>query len=192
MHVLMIIFRVFLSFLTVFLIVGCSSKPVATAKYHSHFDFGNIESYSLYDRNSKFSEFQNISDATRNSIELAIEQAIEHLGYQYQNPQQADIVIGYHLINSAKELKKYNKGVKFCGPCLREGLASADKRSWQMLPGSLILDVVDRHNNRSIWRSVYPLKIKDNDNSFEVQDKIFAAISAMVNTIPNKLITHRT
>jgi hypothetical protein len=36
-----------------------------------------------------------------------------------------------------------------------------------------------------VWRSVYPLKIKEKDNSREVQEKIYNAIDVMLKDYPN-------
>ncbi len=176
---------VFLAVVTLTATTSCSSRAPASAKYSKYYDFTAIESYSTFDRNSAFSEYQNIGDATRNSIELAIEQALDSLGYSYQQSDKADILISYHLIDKPKELKKYNRGVSFCHPCLSLGDNSGSKRRWRMLPGSLILDAINSENKRSIWRSVYPLNINVSDNSFEVQEKIQTAIGHMLDTFPS-------
>ncbi len=167
------------------LLASCSGRQEPMAKYSSYFNFSAVASYSTFDRNSSFAEFQNISDATRNSIEMSIEQALDAQGLKYQSSEQADIIIGYHLIDKAGELKKYNRGVKFCLPCLQASNHPQQKQHWPMLPGSLVLDVVNVKNNRSVWRSVYPLNIQSQDNSFEVQDKIMTAISVMLSTMPS-------
>jgi len=165
-------------------LLGCSMNQQATSKYHSSYDFSKIESYSTFDRNSAFDEFQTMSDATRNSIEIAIEKSLDAKGYLYKNSKDADVIIGYHLINSSTDLKKYNKGVRFCGPCLHSRFDESNSKDWKMLPGSLILDVVNQKDNRSIWRSVLPLKIKVKDNSREAQAKIQHAIDNMIKTLP--------
>ncbi|MEW6990331.1 DUF4136 domain-containing protein [Colwelliaceae bacterium 6441] len=169
------------------LLLSCSSNPFATAKYKSNFNFSTIESYSTYARNSAFGEFQNISDTTRNSIEIAIEKVLDRRGFHYKNNENSDVIIGYHLIGKLDDLKKYNRGVRYCDPCLHAGLAVKNKKAWKMIPGSLILDVVHQKNKRSIWRSVYPLMIKPKDNSRQVQKKIQQAIANMMKTLPQSL-----
>jgi hypothetical protein len=167
---------------------GCVSQKAALSKYQTRYNFSDIKSYSTYDRSSEFSDFQNISDATRNSIELAIEQVFDKNGYFYAQVDKSDVVIGYHLIgNNNKELDKYNKGVGYCQYCLRGGEVAKGKKSWHMVPGSLILDVVNSKNNRSIWRSVYHLQIDEDDNSREVQKKIYQAIDNMIKRFPHNL-----
>ena len=126
-----------------------------------------------------------MSDGTRNSIELAIEQVFDKSGFVYRTINEADVVIGYHLVGrNSKELVQYNKGVKYCQPCLSGGKEKLKKTDWRYTPGSLILDVINSKNSRSIWRSVYPLKIEKEDNSKDIQDKIYAAIEQMLKAFP--------
>ena len=165
------------------MLVACSNR-IATAKYHHDYDFSLIKTYSIYERNSDFTEFQSMSDANRNRIEIAIEKALDHHGYQYKENDDAQVIIGYHLINRPSDLSKYNKGVKYCDFCLHAGEAAKNKNTWKVTMGSLVLDMVHRKNKRSIWRSVLPLRLKEDDNSFETQEKIKQAIDTMFQTLP--------
>jgi len=175
--------------ITLSLFFSACSNTVATAKYRSSFNFSSLKSYSTYDRNSPFSDFQNISDTKRNSIEIAIEQVLDNKGYHYKRVDNADIVITYHLVNrNRKELKKYNRGIRYCHWCLNVGVENINDRHWQMKPGSLIIDLVDIQDNRSVWRSVYPLSLDEKDSSFEIQEKIVLAISAMMLQLPKAVI----
>jgi len=179
--------------LAITLLTGCISSKVATSRYKANFDFTAINSYTTFGRDSTFSDYQNINDATRNSIELAIEQVFDKIGFTYRTSENADIVIGYHLVGrNPKELSRYNKGVKYCRLCLRAGEGKSKGSTWRILPGSLILDVINTENNRSIWRSVLPLKIDGKDNSKDIQDKIYNAIDIMLKKFPgNKKLTAR-
>ncbi len=173
-------------YVTGLLLSGCTSFPSAISKYQTGYNFSAVKSYTFYDRNSDFSEFQNISDATRNSIELAIEQVLDKNGFKYRIKDEADIIITYHLVSeNSKELLRYNIGVAYCSGCLRGGEAQREKRPWKVIPGSLIVDIIDPDKKRSIWRSVYYLKINaDKDNSKEAQLKIYQAIDAMIEKYP--------
>lgn len=175
----------FLCFIALMLI-GCTAPEPAISKYQTNFNFSQVNSYAFYKRNSDFSEFQNISDTTRNSIELAIEQVLDKNGFIYRLTNDADIIVTYHMVNeNSKELLNYNKGVAYCSFCLRGGEAQKDKKQWQIRPGSLIIDVIDPEQKRSVWRSVYYLKINDKkDNSAETQIKIYQAIDAMIKKYP--------
>ena len=164
---------------------SCSSSNVATTSFRGNFDFSTVESYSTYDRNSSFGELQNLSDSTRNTIELAIEQGFDGNGFSYKTLKKADIVIAYHVINhNFNELKNYNREVKYCGYCLKAGQASRIELQAKFRPGSLILDIIDPKAQRSVWRSVYPLGFKEKDNSREMQEKINDAVDSMLQDYP--------
>lgn len=171
---------------TASILFGCTAPERAISKYQTNFNFSEVNSYAFYKRNSDFSEFQNISDTTRNSIELAIERVLDNNGFIYRLTNDADIIVTYHMVNeNNNELLNYNKGVAYCSFCLRGGEGQKDKKQWQVRPGSLIIDVIDPEKNRSVWRSVYYLKINDKkDNSAEKQIKIYQAIDAMIKKYP--------
>jgi len=178
-----IFFTVFICILS--LLAGCTLSRPAISQFHLKFNFSQVDSYRFYDRSSDFSDFQNINDTTRNSIELAIEQVLDKNGFLYQVRGEADIIVTYHLIKDGREVAKYNKGVGFCSYCLRGGEAQKNKKTFKMAPGGLIVDIVNPETKRSIWRSVYDLKIKaDRDNSKEVQLKIYQAIEMMMKKFP--------
>jgi hypothetical protein len=167
------------------LLAGCIYSRSAITKFRTNFNFSQVDSYRFYDRNSDFSDFQNINDSTRNSIELAIEQVLDKNGFIYRREDDADIIVTYHLIKGDKELDKYNKGVGYCSYCLRGGEAHKNKKAFIIIPGGLILDIVNPKTKSSVWRSVYDLKIKvDKDNSREVQLKIYQAIDNMMEHYP--------
>ncbi len=171
----------------IFLLSACAS-PEANTSFQAKFNFAELKSYSLYERNSDFAELQNLSDSMRNGIELVIEQNFDSKGYDYQNVEQADIVVGYYLVSRSKrELAEYNQGVKYCFYCLTSQNPDQNNRkdkSNTVVLGSLIIDFIDTSNKRSIWRSSYPLDIDEDDNSRQVQDKINAAVAIMFNDLP--------
>lgn len=175
--------KISLALLSIFLLVSCSTGPQFRVNYLQSFDFSSIESYSLYGRNSPFSELQSISDVTRNSIEIAIENGFDALGYRYQLLESADVVIGYHIVNRAKELRAYNRSVRYCRVCLPNS-NTEKSNSKTASNGSLIIDIINLENNRTVWRSVSQLKLKDNDNSLEVQEKLEKNILAMLKNLP--------
>lgn len=177
--------------LSLVVLQSCSVKSTAFSRMKKNFDFSKVNSYSTFERDSNFTDFQNISDATRNSIELAIEQAFDQQGLQFKRQSDADVVIGYHLISdNFKELKAYNKGVKYCKLCLKWSGGEQSTPEWLLLPGSLIIDVVEPQHNRSVWRSVLPLKFSSKDNSYEQQVKIRSALNAMLKQFPRaKILT---
>ena len=177
--------RLLSSLILLFALSACSTSKQATTSFRSTFDFSKVKTYSTYDRNSSFGEIQNLSGSTRNTIELSIEQNLDSKGLTYKEPADADMMISYYVIGSNfVELKHYNRQVKYCSYCLKVGKVSRQDLQSIVQEGSLILDIIDPKNQRSVWRSIYPLGFKEKDNSREMQDKIVEAIDSMLNDYP--------
>ena len=163
--------------------------------YHDSFDFSVVKSYSLYDRDSAFSETQGLLDTRRNAIEIAIERTMARNKFSYETLEKADLIVTYHVFNGKRnEYSKYNKAVHFCTHCLRATTWKTDRQYSSISQGSLVLDLVDPKKNRSVWRSVYPLDLEVKENSAETNDRIKQAVSAMLAEYPrtslNVKLTH--
>lgn len=173
------------------LVVSCSVKPKAQSRYQANFDFKTAKSYSLYYRNSVFSDYQNLSDTDRNSVELAIEQAFDARGFAYKEPEQADFIITYFVSqNSRRDLARYNQGVRYCRYCLQE--YDDDSKELSVKPfGTFIVDLVDTKTKRSVWRAVSDIRLSDKDNSQELQVKFEQALVAMLSQYPGQQLLQR-
>ena len=171
------------------LLSACSTSKQVGVVYQTSYDFNQVTSYSLYERNSDFVAFQSINDVTRNGIEIAIERAMEQQGFSYKQVDQADLIVSYHLINQRRgELSQYNKSVLYCAYCLRANTWQSDTKNWTLSPGSLVIDFIDPKSKRSVWRSVYDLDIDVEDNSRKTNEKIKSAIFAMIALYPSNIV----
>jgi len=188
--VLEITLRILTTLLSLFLVVifvsACSTH--SDAVYQTNFNFSKVKSYSIYQRNSTFTDTQSLTDSRRNSIEIAIEKTLEQHGLQYKESDKADIVVTYHLLKGKKnDYRDYNKAVLFCHHCLKSNNWHSEGQSLEIKQGSLIIDLVDTKQNRSVWRSVAPLNLKDKDNSQIVNDKIQQEVMMMLQQLPSAL-----
>ena len=164
---------------------GCSVNYQAGYVYHDSFDFSAVKNYSLYDRNSAFTDTQSLLDTRRNAIEIAIEQAMAKQGFNYSELEKADLIITYHVLSGARgDYSKYNEVVHFCQHCLLASTWKTDNQYSRVSKGSLILDLVDPKKQRSVWRSIYPLDIEDKDNSATSNEKIKLAVTSMLAQYP--------
>lgn len=167
------------------LLGACASNQKAGVVYHDSFDFSGVKSYSLYDRNSTFTDTQNLLDTRRNAIEIAIERTMANKKFSYQSPDNADVIVTYHVFNGKKnEYANYNKSIRFCASCLRATTWKTDQKYATVNRGSLVVDLVDPKQNRSVWRSVYPLGLKAKENSADTNDRIKQAVSTMLAEYP--------
>lgn len=163
-------------------------NPEPSVQYQSRFDFSQIKTYSFYPRNSDFSELQIVNSAMRNGIELSVEQRLESFGLSYETPDKADVIVSYYVLTpNKKNFRLYNKSVKYCGYCLSFYTGNGKVKSWKQQSGSLLIDLVETQKNRSIWRSIYPLKIKMKDTSQKVQERIDEVISWMFEDNPQHI-----
>jgi hypothetical protein len=165
-------------------ISGCSSSgnPVI---YQSNYDFSQVKSYSFYTSGSDFFDSQDLSHAQRSGIEIAIEKHLDAQKLNYTAADNADIIVTYHLVTKQRQdYQSYNKVVRFCSHCLRASTWQQQNSDWQVYPGGLIIDLVDPKKNRSVWRSIYPLKFKAKDNSRELNEKVKEAVNIMLSQYP--------
>jgi hypothetical protein len=168
-----------------FLLSACSGNRNVGVVYHDGFDFSQVKSYSLYHRNSPFTDSQSLSDTRRNAIEIAIERRMSAKKFNYTEPQHADVIVTYHLFNgNFGEYSQYNEAVRFCVHCLRASAWQTNNQYSKLAKGSLILDIVDPKKKRSVWRSAYPIEIDVKDNSAELNRKIQQAVSLMFALYP--------
>lgn len=164
---------------------ACSVSQVAKAKYQKNFAFSQLKTYRLMERDSKFSEFQNINHILRNNIELALEQQLDKQGLSYLAEETTDVIVSYYVIDgNFKQLTRYDKGVNFCRFCDSFYHSTSGQKKLPMQRGSLVVDLIDTKTKRSVWRSVYPLKAKVKDNSMQVKEKLDSAVSMMFDQFP--------
>ncbi|WP_448211774.1 DUF4136 domain-containing protein [Colwellia sp. MEBiC06753] len=160
---------------------ACGSTRTAEVKYQPLFDYSTIESYGLYSRSDKFAEWQLLSDGVRNGIELAIEQAMDSKGLQFKQASEADIVVTYYMVGrDNRSFRTYNLGVNYCSYCLVNLDTGSREDKMRIAPGTLIIDVVRPKNSRSIWRAIYPLNIREKDNSLIINEKVHHAVEQMI------------
>ncbi|MFT6249394.1 MAG: hypothetical protein ACJAZQ_002610 [Cognaticolwellia sp.] len=177
--------KIFSITLLFILLSACSSNEKVGVVYHDRFDFSQVKSYSLYNRNSPFTDSQSLIDTRRNAIEIAIERTMSIKKFNYAKPEDADVIVTYYLFKGKpKEYSNYNEVVRFCVYCLRANAWQTNNQYSNLSKGNLILDLVDPKNKRSVWRSAYPLNIDVKDNSAELNEKIQQAVSSMLAMYP--------
>jgi len=155
--------------------------------YHSGFDFSQVKKYSFYSSGSSFFDSQSLSHTQRNRIELAIEKSLNAQNFVYSDIDSADIIVTYYFVKkNPTEYQNYNKAILFCPYCLKANTWQQDNNEWHAYPGGLIIDLVDPKKNRSVWRSIYPLKHDVKDNSNDLNEKIIKTVDIMLRQYPRK------
>ena len=175
-HVKLIIYS-----LCIYSLCGCSTQKSAVF-YQSTFNFSAIKEYSFYVSGSPFYNSQSLSHDQRNRIEIAIEKALSKKNLTYTKPANANIFVTYHLTKGSQtDYQAYNKVVRFCAVCLKANTWQQNNNQWQVYNNGLIIDLVDPAKQRSVWRSISPLKFDPKDSGAERNEKIINAVDDMIN-----------
>lgn len=214
----MLLFRFVLCAIILIFLNACAEGPhVANANYLRDFGFTQVKSYAFYGRNDENFDYQNLSDLTRNSIEIALENQLDTQGLIYKDITQADIIVSYFWVEEQKkmaahnshnekysrvnqryqmeehqpqaltsrmQLKKYNQGVKYCARCLKVSAQGEQVNPINTAAGALIVDFIASKTKRSVWRSSYPVIIKEKENSREIQQRFQRAVKQMLLQYP--------
>ena len=184
LHFMRKVLAITLAFL---LLNACSSIPDIGVAYHGDFNFFQVKSYSLYHRNSPFTDSQNLIDIRRNAIEIAIERSMSQQNFDYIEPEKADIIVTYFFLNGKpREYVQYNNVARFRAQCLQARTWKTTQQSLNIKKGSLVLDLFDPKKKRTVWRSAYPLNIDIKDNSAKLNKKIQQAVSLMLAQYPKR------
>ncbi len=150
-----------ITFVSLCMMSGCSSKAQTSA--NKDFDFNGINSYSLFERDSDFTDWQHLSDFERNRIEIAIENTMDRHDFSYKSVDEADVVVSYFLVGrNIAELNQYNKKVKACLGCTKRELKLLN---YNVRPSTLIIDILDGERLRSVYRSHVQLKLRVENDS---------------------------
>ena len=187
-------FRLFITTLVVTLVVtGCSFKSVSL-HHQADVNFTPLTTYALFDRDSVFSDQQDINTNLRNSIELAIENSFDDHGFVYKEMESADVIVAYALtgLPVLNPFNYTNNKVK-CDFCRGEKKVtniqqqSQRQKSQQLYKadderdvGALVIDILDKNTFRTLFEGEYPLKIKKKNSSREVQEKIQEAVDEIM------------
>ena len=176
--------KLLFSLLFILNLSACSAnRPVV---YYNKFDFSQVKKYSFYTADSAFFESQSLNYAQRSRIELAIENKLAERSLHYSELAQADVIVTYHIVGRKRhDYQAYNKVVRFCTHCLKSNLWDEKNGGFQAYPGGLIIDLVNPKNNRSVWRSIAPLKIDIKDNSNKLNEKLIEAVGDMLAQYPS-------
>jgi hypothetical protein len=173
-------FKILSLILCTLALFSCSSQknPVI---YQSTFNFSAIKQYSFYLSDSPFYSSQSLSHDQRNRIEIAIEKALNKKDLTYTDPANADIIVTYYITKgSLLDYQTYNKVVRFCAACLKANTWQQHNNDWHFYTNGLIIDLVNPTKERSVWRSISPLKFDTKDSGAERNKKIINAVNVML------------
>ncbi|NTS77234.1 DUF4136 domain-containing protein [Catenovulum sp. SM1970] len=124
-----------------------------------------------------------LSDIDRERINSAIVQSLTNAGKRQVDEKDADVLIAYFVYTKDKT-RVYSTGVTatYCYHCIYRPAPTVHVRNYT--EGTLIVDMIDRETDKSIWRSSLSKSVKKTDNAQEKQQKIQAIIDSMIKQLP--------
>ena len=164
------------------MLAACAKSADITQK--QDYDFSNIQTYSLFPRESNFVDIQALTDVQRNGIELTIEKAMEEAGYEYKDWSESDMIISYFWVRrSLASLHKYNKAVGACLACTTNEQNELNK---DIRTNNLIIDVLESERKRTVYRGVFPVDIEADHTSDENLQEIITAVDNILLSFPKR------
>ena len=183
------------------LLGACASKPPEPmVDFNPGYDFGDIGTVAWYRQSGHVSGENplNLSDMTRDRIDLALRRALEAKGITIvDDPADADLLMSWHLATEDKtDVRTYETpayggmyGAGW-GPYNRYSMYSC----WSCMPtrtdvsvqqytlGTFIVDMIDPALKKSVWRSVTSSRLKGKPE--RDQDKYDSAAARILAAFP--------
>ena len=181
------------------LLAACASKPPEPmVDFNPGYDFSAVDTVAWYRESGHVSGMNplNLSDMTRDRIDLALRRALEARGITFvTDAAEADLLMSWHLATEEKtDVRSYETpaygglyGAGW-GPYNRYAMYSC----WSCMPtrtetsvrqytlGTFIVDMIDPALQKSVWRSVTSSRLKgeperDQDRYDSAAARILAA-----------------
>lgn len=164
------------------LLAGCGSTPLeAISDFDESYDFAAVKVLKILpiDRTSAAEKL--ISDLQVERIDEALSDELQAKGYAMASTRdEADLYLSWHLVTREKtDIRSYNAASTY--NCWRCGPPVSDVSVRQYTEGTFIVDLIDPHRNRSVWRSTIQSRLKaqpDPERAAENRARAAAAVFA--------------
>ncbi len=140
-------------------LAACSTSPRIGTDYDPEHDFGHIQSYHILDKKRATGDLINAR------IVHAVNNSMTSRGITLANAEEADILIDFMVVAKDKtRVTSYNTGYGYHGYGYGRGYGygyggnSVDVR--QYTEGTLLLDLIDPKENRTVWRGTVSAVVK--------------------------------
>jgi hypothetical protein len=166
------------------LCAACAT-PVRT-DYDPSFDFSGYRTWAWLPQERERTGNPRLDSALlRERILRAVEAELTARGYQKVDPERADFLVGYHVTLEQK-LDSYTID-RFYGysPYWGGGVVYAPETVVEAYEeGTLILDVVDPHAQKLVWRGATSRRVYDNPDPEKSDERVREATRAILEKFP--------
>lgn len=171
------------------LVTACASTPEAVMDYDSSFDFSRVKSIAILPLNRSVSSVADISDIQAARMNETLGNELTRRGYTVvEDPDNADLLMTWHLVTQeVTDVRTYNTmsaRYSSCWNCPRGwGASNQNVRVRQFTEGTLIADMIDPAQMRSVWRSIFESRLRDLDPG-EAEEKRRVVAEALFAEFP--------
>lgn len=169
--------------LLVLVVTACASTPTAVMDYDRSFDFTPVRNIAIQPINRMGAGSVVISDMQVDRINQALTDELGRRGYQVvADNAQADMLLTWHLITQERmDVRSYNTSSRYnCWNCS----STSDVRITQSTQGTFIVDLIDPQSLRSVWRSTWQSRLRDQPDPERAEENRRAAATAIFAQFP--------
>jgi len=176
----------FLVLSSVVLLGACSSSYVPETDQNSSYDFSKVETYSVIgDEQLKNPMF---SDIDRERFDAAIDISMQQHDVEEVTPDKADVLVSYFVVTKDKVKVNSSYSGGYANSCYRcgygygGGVTHISTRNY--VEGTLVVDIIDRDTNRSVYRSTLTKPLKSYETTKEREQAINKVVTDMMEKLP--------
>lgn len=167
--------------LSLFLGACASAPPTAVMDFDSSFDFAPVRKVAIQPIDRTVASSIIVSDMQVSRINGAITEELGRRGYEVVNDNaEADLLLTWHLITQDRmDVRNYNTSSRYnCWNC------GSDIRVTQFTQGTFIVDLIDPIRLRSVWRSTFESRLRDQPDPALAEENRRAAAKAIFAQFP--------
>lgn len=167
---------------------GCNMLQVTT-DYDPSADFGRYQTYAWLDQPaSKTGDYRLDSPLLAERLKRAIDEALPGRGLVLAEPEQADLLVGYHLtVQDKVDVTTIDRHYGY-GAYWRYGGGAGYSETYvsQYEQGTLVIDLVDTRSERLVWRGAGQSRLKASTTPEESEERARNVVSHILFRFPPK------
>ena len=175
--------RALSGFLLMLLMAACSTTPTAVMDYDRNFDFSQVRKIAIQPLDRTAASAVVISDMQVDRINQALTDELQRRGYEIvPENAQADMLLTWNLITQERmDVRSYNTATSYnCWSCS----SGSDVRVSQYTQGTFIVDLIDPLSVRSVWRSTWESRLRDQPDPERAEENRREAATAIFAQFP--------
>lgn len=163
------------------LLTACATGPNISTDYNPDYQFDDIKTFSLVAR-----QRDKVSDINSARIDAAIREALSARILDEVAADKADILVDYLVITQGKtKIRSYNTGHGYsCYRCWGGHNQTSQVDVSNYVEGSLIIDLVDSKDKKTIWRGMGSKPVNAKRTPEERTAIINEYTEAIINAMP--------